>query len=106
MSTNSGLYKWFSGLLNQSWLDGVPTYKTKVTNSNQAVDMVYAWGGDLDWSHSSHPDTIASRVSTGNYSNSINEISSGSLLSFSILYTLFIYFNIAKSLLKYFFASL
>ena len=35
--------------------------------------MVYAWGGDLDWSHSSHPDTIASRVSTGNYSNSIND---------------------------------
>jgi len=73
LSTNSGLYKWFSGLLNQSWLDGVPTYKTKVTSSNQAVDMVYAWGGDLDWSHSSHPDTIASRVSTGNYSNSIND---------------------------------
>ena len=73
LSTNSGLYKWFSGLLNQSWLDGVPTYKTKVTSSNQSVDMVYAWGGDLDWSHSSHPDTIASRVSTGNYSNSIND---------------------------------
>ena len=73
LSTNSGLYKWFSGLLNQSWLDGVPTYKTKVTSSNQAVDVVYAWGGDLDWSHSSHPDTIASRVSTGNYSNSIND---------------------------------
>ena len=73
LSTNSGLYKWFSGLLNQSWLDGVPTYKTKITSSNQAVDMVYAWGGDLDWSHSSHPDTIASRVSTGNYSNSIND---------------------------------
>jgi hypothetical protein len=73
LSTNSGLYKWFSGLLNQSWLDGVPTYKTKVTASNQSIDMVYAWGGDLDWSHSSHPDTIASRVSTGNYSNSIKD---------------------------------
>lgn len=74
LSTNGGLYKWFSGLLNQSWLDGVPTYKTKVTSSNQAIDMVYAWGGDLDWSHSSHPDTIASRISTGNYANSINPI--------------------------------
>jgi hypothetical protein len=84
LSTNSGLYKWFSGLLNQSWLDGVPTYKTKVTNSNQAVDMVYAWGGDLDWSHSSHPDTIASRVSTGNYSNSINEKSTSTIKSFSV----------------------
>ena len=71
LSTNSGLYKWFSGLLNQSWLDGVPTYKTKVISSNQAVDAVFAWGGDLDWSHSSHPDTIASRVTSGNYSNSI-----------------------------------
>jgi hypothetical protein len=84
LSTNSGLYKWFSGLLNQSWLDGVPTYKTKVTNSNQSVDMVYAWGGDLDWSHSSHPDTIASRVSTGNYSNSINEKSTSTIKSFSV----------------------
>ena len=83
LSTNSGLYKWFSGLLNQSWLDGVPTYKTKVTSSNQAVDMVYAWGGDLDWSHSSHPDTIASRVSTGNYSNSIKDNTS-TIKSFSV----------------------
>ena len=72
LSTNSGLYKWHAGLLNQSWLSGTPTYKTKVTSSNQSVDMVYTWGGDLDWSHSSHPDTIASRVSTGNYTNSIN----------------------------------
>jgi len=73
LSTNSGLYKWFSGLLNQSWLDGVPTYKTKVTSSNQAVDMVYAWGGDLDWSHSSDPTEIASRIAAGTYFNSIKD---------------------------------
>jgi hypothetical protein len=72
LSTNSGLYKWFSGLLNQSWLDGIPTYKTKVTAANQAVDMVYAWGGDLDWSHSSSPTEIASRIASGNYANSVN----------------------------------
>jgi len=66
-------YKWNSGLLNQSWLDGTPTNKTKVTSANQIVDAVFAWGGDLDWSHSSHPDTIASRISTGNYSNSIKD---------------------------------
>ena len=72
LSTNGGLYKWFSGLLNQSWLDGVPTYKTKVTAANQAVDMVYAWGGDLDWSHSSSPTEIASRIASGNYANSVN----------------------------------
>jgi len=65
-------YKWYNGLLNQSWLDGTPTYKTKVTSSNQAVDMVFAWGGDLDWSHSSDPDVIASRIASGNYANSIN----------------------------------
>ena len=73
-SSRASSYKWFSGLLNQSWLDGVPTYKTKVTSSNQAIDMVYAWGGDLDWSHSSDPTEIASRISSGNYANSINPI--------------------------------
>jgi hypothetical protein len=72
LSTNGGQFKWFSGLLNQSWLDGVPTYKTKVTSSNQAIDMVYAWGGDLDFSHSSDPTEIASRIASGNYANSIN----------------------------------
>ena len=65
-------YKWHNGLLNQSWLDGTPTYKTKVTAANQAVDMVFAWGGDLDWSHSSDPDVIASKIASGNYANSIN----------------------------------
>ena len=84
LSTNSGQFKWFSGLLNQSWLDGVPTYKTKVTSSNQSVDMVYAWGGDLDWSHSSDPDVIASRIAAGTYLNSINEKSTSSIKSFSV----------------------
>ena len=84
LSTNSGLFKWYSGLLNQSWLDGVPTYKTKVTSSNQSVDMVYAWGGDLDWSHSSDPDVIASRIAAGTYLNSINEKSTSSIKSFSV----------------------
>ena len=73
LSTNSGLYKWHSGLLNQSWLDGTPTFKTKVTSSNQAVDMVYAWGGDLDWSHSSDPDVIAARITAGTYANSVKD---------------------------------
>ena len=81
-STRANSYKWFSGLLNQSWLNGIPTYKTKVTNSTQAIDMVYAWGGDLDWSHSSHPDTIASRVNSGNYANSIGN--TNTIKSFSV----------------------
>ncbi len=63
--------RWYSGLLNQSWLDGTPKNRVYVTNSNQTADAVFAWGGDLDWSHSSHPDTIASRVSSGIYTNSI-----------------------------------
>jgi len=63
--------RWYSGLLNQSWLDGIPKNRVYVTNSNQTVDAVFAWGGDLDWSHSSHPDTIASKISTGIYTNSI-----------------------------------
>jgi hypothetical protein len=67
-----GNYKWFSGLLNQSWLDGVPTNKTKITSSNQAVDAVFAWGGDLDFSHSSDPTEIASRIAAGTYANSID----------------------------------
>jgi hypothetical protein len=66
-------YKWYNGLLNQSWLDGTSTYKVKITSSNQSVNSVFAWGGDLDWSHSSHPDTIASRISSGVSSNSIND---------------------------------
>jgi hypothetical protein len=66
-------WRWHSGLLNQSWLDGVTKNRVYITNSNQAVDAVFAWGGDLDWSHSSHPDTIAARISSGNFSNSTGE---------------------------------
>jgi hypothetical protein len=65
-------WRWHSGLLNQSWLDGVTKNKVTISNVNQTVDAVFAWGGDLDWSHSSHPDTIANRISTGNYVNSVN----------------------------------
>ena len=68
-----GNYKWYSGLLNQSWLDGTPINKTKITSSNQTVDMVYAWGGDLDWSHSSDPDVIAARIAAGTYANSVKD---------------------------------
>jgi len=73
-TSTSTSVRWYSGLLNQSWLDGTPKNRVYVTNSNQAVDAVFAWGGDLDWSHSSFPDTIASRISSGNYANSINPI--------------------------------
>jgi hypothetical protein len=65
--------RYYSGLLNQSWLDGVTTNKVTISTPIQTVDAVFAWGGDLDWSHSSHPDTIAARVSSGNYYNSAGE---------------------------------
>jgi hypothetical protein len=80
-------FKWNTGLLNQSWLDGIATYKTTVTSSNQAVDMVYAWGGDLDWSHSSSPTEIASRIASGNYANSVktmNRTISTSTMSYAL----------------------
>ncbi len=65
-------WRWHSGLLNQSWLDGTSKYRVYVTQPAQTVDAVFAWGGDLDWSHSSHPDTIAARIASGIYTNSAN----------------------------------
>jgi len=66
-------WRWYSGLLNQSWLDGDQKYRVMITQPSQTVDAVFAWGGDLNWSHSSHPDTIANRIATNNYSNSVND---------------------------------
>ncbi len=75
--------RWYSGLLNQSWLDGVVKNRVYITQPSQTVDAVFAWGGDLDWSHSSHPDTIASRVSSGNYLNSANPVDGLKITSFA-----------------------
>jgi hypothetical protein len=71
-SSTSTSVKWNSGLLNQSWLNGVPVHKVIIDSPIKTVDAVFAWGGDLDWSHSSSPAEIASRISSGNYSNSVN----------------------------------
>jgi len=65
-------FRWQSGLLNQSWLDGVPKNKVVITQANQEVYAVFAWGGDLDWSHSSDPSVIASRIASGMFTNSVN----------------------------------
>jgi hypothetical protein len=65
--------RYYSGLLNQSWLDGVTKNRVYVITPAQTVDAVFAWGGDLDWSHSSHPDTIAARISSGIFTNSTGE---------------------------------
>lgn len=76
-------YKWESALLNQSWLDGTNKNKVLITAPFQTVDAVYAWGGDLDFSHSSNLDTIANRVSTGNYINSVNPINTIKSMSYA-----------------------
>jgi hypothetical protein len=66
-------FRWQSGLLNQSWLDGVVKNKVVIDTPIKEVHAVFAWGGDLDWSHSSSPSVIASRISSGIYTNSINK---------------------------------
>jgi hypothetical protein len=69
---NTVNYKWHAGLLNQSWLDGVAKHRVYVTAPTQTVDAVFAWGGDLDWSHSSSPDAIVASINAGNFTNKAN----------------------------------
>jgi hypothetical protein len=65
--------RWYSGLLNQSWLDGVVKNKVIIDTPTKEVHAVFAWGGDLNWSHSSDPAVIASRISSGIYTNAVNK---------------------------------
>jgi len=82
-TSTSTSVRWYSGLLNQSWLDGVVKNKVLITAPSQTVDAVYAWGGDLNWSHSSDPSVIASKIASGQYTNSINAKSTNSIKSMS-----------------------
>jgi hypothetical protein len=66
-------WRWQSGLLNQSWLDGVVKNRVVIDTPIKEVHAVFAWGGDLDWSHSSNPSVIASRISSGIYTNAVNK---------------------------------
>jgi hypothetical protein len=72
-SNTSTSVRWNSGLLNQSWLDGVPKNKVIIDTPTKEVHAVFAWGGDLNWSHSSDPAVIASRISSGIYTNAVNK---------------------------------
>jgi hypothetical protein len=72
-SNTSTSVRWYSGLLNQSWLDGVPKNKVIIDTPTKEVHAVFAWGGDLNWSHSSDPAVIASRISSGIYTNAVNK---------------------------------
>jgi hypothetical protein len=81
--STSTSWRWYSGLLNQSWLDGVVKNRVYITSPNQTVNAVFAWGGDLDWSHSSSTSAIASSITGGIFTNSVNEISTNSVKSMS-----------------------
>lgn len=83
-SSTSTSVRWQSGLLNQSWLDGVTKNRVLITQPNQTVDAVFAWGGDLDWSHSSSTTEIASRIASGNYVNSTNNLTTNSVKSMTV----------------------
>jgi len=77
--------RWYSGLLNQSWLDGSVKNRVLIDTPIKEVHAVFAWGGDLNWSHSSDPSVIASRISSGVYTNSINgEVNALKTMSTSI----------------------
>ncbi len=72
-SNTSTSVRWYSGLLNQSWLDGVVKNRVLIDSPTKEVHAVFAWGGDLNWSHSSDPAVIASRISSGIYTNAVNK---------------------------------
>jgi hypothetical protein len=75
--------RWYSGLLNQSWLDGVVKNRVLIDSPIKEVYAVFAWGGDLNWSHSSDPSVIASKITAGQYTNSVNDIQTNSIKSMS-----------------------
>jgi hypothetical protein len=78
-TSTSTSVKWMSGLLNQSWLDGVVKNKVIIDSPIKEVYAVFAWGGDLNWSHSSDPAVIASRISSGLFTNSSNVVGTNSV---------------------------
>ena len=77
-------WKFHSGLLNQSWLDGIPKYKVTIDTPIKEVYAVFAWGGDLDWSHSSSPMAIASSISGGVFTNSVNKTTENIITTMSV----------------------
>jgi hypothetical protein len=75
--------RWYSGLLNQSWLDGVVKSRVLIDSPTKEVYAVFAWGGDLNWSHSSDPAVIATKITAGQFTNSINDKATSSIKSMS-----------------------
>ena len=77
-------WRWFSGLLNQSWLDGNIKNKVNITLPNQIVNAVFAWGGDLNWSQSSDPAAILASINNGVYTNSANNKTESGIRTMSV----------------------
>ena len=75
--------RWYSGLLNQSWLDGVVKNRVLIDTPVKEVYAVFAWGGDLNWSHSSDPSVIATKITAGQYTNAVSDITTNSIKSMS-----------------------
>jgi hypothetical protein len=78
-TSTSTSVRWYSGLLNQSWLDGVVKNRVLIDSPIKEVYAVFAWGGDLNWSHSSDPAVIATKITAGQFTNSVNEIQTNSI---------------------------
>lgn len=71
-SATSNNVRWMSGLLNQDWLNGVPKYKVIISSNTQVANAVFAWGGDLNWSHSTNPEVVAQNIANNtNITNSV-----------------------------------
>jgi hypothetical protein len=82
--STSTSWRWYSGLLNQSWLDGVVKNRVYITSPQQVVNAVFAWGGDLDWSHSSSTTAIASSITNNIFTNSVNGKTVSGIKSMSV----------------------
>jgi hypothetical protein len=82
-TSTSTSVRWYSGLLNQSWLDGMVKNKVIIDSPIKEVYAVFAWGGDLNWSHSSDPSVIATKISDGQYTNSVSNKNTNSLKTMS-----------------------
>ena len=82
-TSTSTSVRWYSGLLNQSWLDGVVKNRVLIDTPIKEVYAVFAWGGDLNWSHSSDPAVIASRITAGQFTNAVNNKTTNSINSMS-----------------------
>jgi hypothetical protein len=82
-TSTSTSVRWYSGLLNQNWLDGVVKNRVLIDSPIKEVYAVFAWGGDLNWSHSSDPAVIATKITAGQYTNAVNDKATNSIKSMS-----------------------